>query len=371
MVSRAVGWAALAASLSTFAAEVTLPTPQDLLGLPRVPVPQDNPLTLEKAALGQKLFEDKRFSADGTISCAHCHRPDLAFQDGLPVSMGIKGQKGTRNAPTVINAAYYTTQFWDGRRTSLEEQAKDPLLNPIEHGLKSHDTVVEVVRGDPKYQAQFRQAFSLKPEQITIDHVAQAIASFERTLVAGNSPFDRYLYGGDKNALSPAAVRGLELFRGKGRCVSCHVIEQSTALFTDNRFHNLGVGFAKIGDRLPQVVSAWRKAKAEGRAADEAVLTQAELSELGRFAVSGETSDIGAFKTSSLRNIALTAPYMHDGSLKTLEEVVNFYDQGGIDNPMLDSGIRPLGLTPQEKSDLVEFLKSLTSSRFARSPTKR
>ncbi|BCX81774.1 cytochrome c peroxidase [Methylomarinovum caldicuralii] len=348
------------------AGEVRLPDPKTLLGLPPVPVPKDNPLTLDKARLGRKLFEDKRFSADGTVSCAHCHKPELAFQDGLPVSEGIRGQKGTRNAPTVINAAYYTRQFWDGRRPSLEAQAKDPFVNPIEHGLKSHDPIVEIVRGDPDYRNRFRQAFGLTPDQITIDHVVQAIASFERTVVAGDSPFDRYLYGGDKNALSEAAIRGLAVFRGKGRCVSCHVIEESTALFTDNRFHNLGVGFERIQARLPEIIAAFRKAKAEGRPVDEAVLTQAELSELGQFAVTGETEDIGKFKTSTLRNIALTAPYMHDGSLKTLEEVIDFYDISGFDNPLLDGGIRPLGLTPQEKTDLVEFLKSLTSSRLAR-----
>ncbi len=357
--------AGLCLAVAVNAAEVSLPKERDLLGLPPVPVPADNPLTLEKAVLGKKLFEDRRFSADGTISCAHCHRPELAFQDGLAVSEGIGGRKGTRNAPTIINAAYYTTQFWDGRRPTLEAQSKDPFVNPIEHGLKNHDPIVGVVRSDPAYRRSFERAFGVKPAQITIDHVAQAIASFERTVVAGDSPFDRYLYGGDKNALSPAAVRGLAVFRGKGRCVSCHVIESSTALFTDNDFHNLGVGFERIADRLPEIIAAFRKAKATGKPVDEAVLSQKALSELGRFAVTGDVSDLGKFKTSTLRNIALTAPYMHDGSLKTLEEVVDFYDRGGFANPMLDGGIRPLGLTAQEKADLVAFLKSLTSSRFA------
>jgi len=345
--------------------EVKLPDAQALLGLPPVPVPADNPLTLEKARLGRKLFEDRRFSADGTISCAHCHKPERAFQDGLPVSEGIGGQKGTRNAPTVINAAYFTTQFWDGRRKTLEAQSKDPFVNPIEHGLKDHQPIVDIVRRDQGYQRDFKQAFGIPPSQITIDRVAQAIASFERTVVAGDSPFDRYQFGGDKNALSPSAIRGLAIFRGKGRCVSCHVIESTTALFTDNRFHNLGVGFGRIETRLAEIITAFRKAKQANRDIDEAILTQAEISELGRFAVTGEVEDIGGFKTSTLRNIALTAPYMHDGSLKTLEEVVDFYDRGGFDNPMLDSGIRPLRLTAEEKADLVSFLKSLTSQRFA------
>ncbi len=345
--------------------EVRLPDPQTLLGLPRVPVPANNPLTLEKARLGQKLFEDRRFSADGTISCAHCHKSGLAFQDGLAVSVGIGGQKGTRNAPTIINAAYYTSQFWDGRRPSLETQSKDPFTNPIEHGLKNHDPIVAIVRNDQAYQQSFQQVFGLTPSQITIEHVAKAIASFERTVVAGNSPFDRYQFGGDKKALSTSALRGLAVFRGKGRCVSCHVIEGSTALFTDNRFHNLGIGFGRIEARLAEIIAAFRSTKGNQRDIDEAILTRTEISELGRFAVTGEIEDIGRFKTSTLRNIALTAPYMHDGSLGTLEEVVDFYDRGGLDNPMLDSGIRPLHLSQEEKADLVSFLKSLTSQRFA------
>ncbi|HHJ40498.1 MAG: cytochrome-c peroxidase [Methylothermaceae bacteria B42] len=367
MKTPALVMSTLAFGLSVACAEeITLPQGKTLLGLPPVPVPADNPLTIEKARLGKLLFEDKRFSADGTISCAHCHKPELAFQDGLPVSEGIGGQKGTRNAPTVINAAYYKLQFWDGRRPSLEAQSKDPFINPIEHGLKSHDPIVQIVRTDPNYRNQFRQAFGLALDRITIDHMAQAIASFERTVVAGDSPFDRYQFGGDKKALSAAAIRGLAVFRDKGRCVSCHVIEASTALFTDNQFHNLGVGFDKIEARLPEIIATFRQAKQAGKEVDETVLTQVEISELGRFIVTGDTQDIGQFKTSTLRNIALTAPYMHDGSLKTLEEVVDFYDKGGRDNPMLDGGIRPLNLTPQEKSDLVTFMKSLTSSRFAK-----
>ncbi|WP_022949076.1 cytochrome-c peroxidase [Methylohalobius crimeensis] len=358
-------FALLAAPWKPQAAEVTLADDKALLGLPPVPIPEDNPLTLEKARLGKRLFEDKRFSGDGTINCAHCHQPELAFQDDLPIAQGIRQQKGTRNSPTVINAAYYETQFWDGRRPSLEAQSKDPFLNPVEHGLKSHAPIVESVRKDPDYRKSFQEVFGSPPEQITIDHVAKAIASFERTVVAGDSPFDRYQFGGDQNALSEAAIRGLEVFRGKGRCVSCHVIEENQALFTDNQFHNLGIGFSRIQSRLPQILDAFRKARQAGEDIDETVLTKADMSELGRFVVTEKLEDIGRFKTSTLRNIALTAPYMHDGSLKTLEEVIVVYDQGGFDNPMLDGGIRPLGLTPQEKSDLIEFLKSLTSDRFA------
>jgi len=336
------------------------------LGLPPVPVPADNPQTAEKIALGKRLYEDKRFSGDGTISCSNCHDETKGFTDHLPVAEGIRKQKGTRNSPTVINAAYYTSQFWDGRRPSLEEQAKDPFLNPIEHGLKSHDPIIAIVREDPAYPAEFRKVFNISPQEITIDHVVKAIASFERTVVAGDSPFDRYLYGGDKSALSPAAIRGLDTYRTKARCQDCHTIGQTDAIFTDNKFHNLGVGFNRIEKTFMPVANAFRKAKQAGKNIDESVLTSAEASELGRFVVTLRPTDIGAFKTPTLRNLTATAPYMHDGSIKTLEEVIELYDKGGEKNPLLDSGIRPLNLTPQEKADLVELLKSMTSPQFAR-----
>lgn len=334
------------------------------LGLPPVPVPAENPITPVKVKLGKMLFLDERFSADGTVSCATCHDPKMAFVDGLPVSEGIKGLKGTRNAPTVINAAYYTSQFWDGRRATLEEQALDPFVNPVEHGLKSHEPIVKICRTDPTYRKLFAEAFGLKPEEITIDHVVKAIATFERTVIAGNSPFDRYYFGGDENAISEAAKRGFKLFQTKARCQDCHRLDQKFALFTDNKFHNLGVGMEKIAPRLREIINAYRKAKRKGLKLDESVLSNQEISELGRFAVTLNLRDVGAFKTPSLRNVAVTGPYMHDGSLKTLEEVVEFYNQGGRKNPFLSSGIRPLNLSEQEKRDLVEFLKSLTSPEY-------
>lgn len=348
----------LLAGLPVLAAELPL-------GLPPVPIPEDNPQTSEKIALGQQLYEDKRFSADGTVACANCHLLEKAFVDGLPVSEGIGQQKGTRNAPTVINAVYYNEQFWDGRRPTLEEQAKDPFVNPVEHGLETHDPIVEIVQTDPDYVAQFEKVFGLKAAEITIDHVVKAIASFERTIISGNSPFDRYQYGGDQTAMSEAAIRGLNIYLDKGRCQSCHTIGEQDALFTNNDYHNLGVGLAKIEPRLREIVTAFRKAQAAGENVDEKVLTDADVSELGRFAITLRPADIGKFKTPGLRNIAVTAPYMHDGSLNTLEEVIDLYDRGGEANPMLDGGIRVLNLTDQEKSDLVEFLKHLTSPEYA------
>ncbi len=339
------------------------------LGLPEVPVPADNPQSPEKIALGKRLFEDKRFSADGTVSCANCHNPAKAFVDGLPVAEGIKKLKGTRNSPTVINAAYFASQFWDGRRPTLEEQAKDPFLNPVEHGLTGHQLIIDVIRKDPDYPAQFKKIFGVGPDGITIDHVVKAIASFERSVISGNSAFDRYMYGGDKNALSESAKRGLELYKGKARCQECHAISANYALFTDNKFHNLGVGFEKIRPRLREIVKEVKMAQQKGRELDKSILTNSEVSELGRFMITGKTSDIGAFKTPSLRNIAVTGPYMHDGSLATLEEVMALYNKGGEKNPFLGS-VRVLNLTDEEIKDVIEFMRSLTSPEFEKAGNK-
>ncbi|MCD2453032.1 cytochrome-c peroxidase [Methylicorpusculum oleiharenae] len=338
------------------------PSGNPLLGLPPLAIPENNPQTPEKSALGKQLFQDKRFSADDSVNCARCHVPANAFIDSLPVAAGIKDQFGTRNSPSVINAAFYTHQFWDGRRDSLEEQAKDPFVNVIEHGLSDHRKIVDIVRTDPDYIKQFRQVFGLEPAQISIDQVVMAIAGFERTLIAGDSPFDQYRFGGDSHALNDAAIRGLAVFQGKGRCTSCHKIAETSALFTDNQFHNLGIGFGKIAGKLTGLIKATRQT--EGKI-DAPVLTNAELSELGRYAVTGNKADLGHFKTPTLRNIVLTAPYMHDGSLANLAEVIEFHNQGGFANPFLDTEMRPLGLTQQEKSDLAAFMEALTSSQFA------
>ncbi len=335
------------------------------LGLPPVPIPSDNPQNAAKIALGMKLFLDKRFSADSTVSCATCHDPKRAFTDGLPIAEGIKKKKGTRNSPAVVNAAYYTSQFWDGRVPSLEEQAKGPFVNPVEHGLRDFSPILKVIERDPKYSSLFKKAFGIDKNKIGIEHVVKAIASFERTIVSGNSPFDRYMYGGEKGAMSEAAIRGLKLYRTKARCQDCHPIGQTSAIFTDNKFHNLGVGFSVIEPRLMEIVEKVKRAKEKGLKLDETILQKRDISELGRFVVTLNIEDIGRFKTPTLRNVAVTGPYMHDGSVETIEDVIELYNQGGEDNPMLDSGIRPLGLTEQEKADLVEFLKALTSPEYA------
>src|SRR4051794_24652630 len=191
--------------------------PQSTLGLPPVPIPRDNPQTPEKVALGHALFEDKRLSTDGTVSCSTCHQPSRAFTDGRTVAQGVQQRTGTRNTPTLVNSAYLRSLFWDGRRKSLEEQAADPLVNPVEHALGSHDDLLAIVRADTAYRAGFRAAFGVAPESIRIEHVLKALATFERTLVAGDSPFDQYRYGDDSSALSTSQIRGLGLFTGRAR----------------------------------------------------------------------------------------------------------------------------------------------------------
>jgi cytochrome c peroxidase len=342
------------------------------LGLPPVPIPADNPQTPDKIALGDKLFNDKRFSSTGDVSCATCHDPAKAFTDSpLVVSEGINKLRGTRNAPTVINSAYYKLFFWDGRSLDMEDQAQHPIVNPVEMGLVNHEPVLKIVRTDPDYVARFKKVFDKDGEQITMKEVQQAIASFERTIVSGDSPFDRWHYGGDEKAVSDQVKRGFNVFLTKGRCVSCHAMEHDYATFTDNRFHNIGVGINRIQDEVPKFAPAFLTAKAAGTDVDKAVLTNPKVSELGRFAVTEALDEIGAFKTSTLRNVAVTAPFMHDGSLQTLRDVVEHYNNGGVTNKndrvndFLSGGIRPLNLTDDEISDLVAFLESLTSPQFA------
>jgi cytochrome c peroxidase len=302
------------------------------LGLPPVAIPADNPPTAETIALGRQLYYDPVLSVDRTVSCATCHSPKLGFSDGVPHSTGVGGKKGTRNAPTVWNAAYSTVQFWDGRSPSLEAQASGPMQNPVEmaHSLAGVETVLNA---DPGYKALFEKAYG--PGPITMEKVTKAIASFERTVISGNSPFDRFQYGKEKKALSASAQRGLAIFKDpkRGNCAVCHTVDDTHALFTDNKFHNIGVG----------------------------VNSRGELTDLGRYNETKQEADKGAFKTPSLRHVALTAPYMHDGSLKTLKDVVDFYVGGGNSNPFRDKEMRSLEhLSKQDRADLLAFLESLT-----------
>ncbi len=335
----------------------------DRLGLPKLQIPAYNPQSPEKIVLGKMLFNDTRFSADNTVSCASCHQADKGFTDGRPVAKGIHQLVGTRNTPTLINSAFYTSLFLDGRRLTLEAQALDPLVNPIEHGLKDYRPILDVVQKDLVYRGRFNDVFDVNATDIAITHVVSAIASYERTLITGNSPFDRFFFGGEKNALSKSEIRGLNLFRRKGNCANCHEISWNNALFTDNRFYNIGIGYQSIEKVLETYLEELQSSTGEENP-KAIVLSHGQRSEFGRFMVTLVTSDIGKFRTPTLRNIATTGPYMHDGSLKTLEEVIEYYDIGGNKNPYLDPAIFPLNLSSQEKIDLLAFLTTLTSPRY-------
>jgi cytochrome c peroxidase len=289
-----------------------------------MPTPPGNPVTAAKAALGRKLFFDKRLSRDRSISCAVCHDPQLAFSDRQPVAVGIDGRKGTRRTPRLINRAYGRSFFWDGRAKTLEEQALQPIENPLEMDLSLEQAVVRL-SADPEYAAAFRQVFQATPEP---RYVAMALATYVRTIVSGDSRYDRYV-AGEADALNAAERRGLELFRGKASCVVCHLGPN----LTDEDFHNTGVG--------------WEQGPAQ---------------DLGRARLTEEERDKGAFRTPTLREVASAAPYMHDGSLKTLEDVVDFYSDGGQPNAYLDGELLRLDLTEAEKDDLIAFLRALNGT---------
>ena len=289
-------------------------------GLPEMHIPYDNPSTVEKIALGKKLFFDPILSADRSIACATCHDPEKGWADGLPVSVGVEGRKGKRNSLSILNSGFYKKLFWDGRAKSLEQQALVPILNPEEMGLESEDEILVRLNEGGEYGRLFDEAFE---DGLTVANVGKAIACFERTILLGDTPFDRY-EAGDKEALSESAVRGMKLFfnERQANCGTCH----AKPLFSDQEFYNLGVGMDQPDPDLGYHVTLGWGFK-------------------------------GAFRSPSLRGITQTAPYMHDGSLQTLEEVVEFYAKGGIPNSNLDVGMRKLRLSDQDKSDLVQFLK--------------
>jgi cytochrome c peroxidase len=304
----------------------TLPSPP--LGIDSDLTDLGEPPTPARVRLGRWLFYDKRLSADGTIACATCHRPENAYSEPTPVSTGIRGQKGGRKAPSFINQAWtlYPHFFWDGRASSLEEQALGPVANPIEMG-NSHEAMVATLRGSTEYSPYFREAFGT-PE-ITKERVAKAISDYERTRMSGNSPWDRWRKNRDEGAVSADAKKGHELFFGKAGCNQCHLGQN----FTDSLFHNIGVGWNPKANRF----------------ADD-----------GRYLVTKKANDRGAFKTPTLRDVTLHAPYMHDGSIKTLREVVEFYDKGGVKSPYLDPKVQPLNLARDEIDALVKFMEALT-----------
>jgi cytochrome c peroxidase len=310
--------------------------------------------------LGRKLFFDTRLSADGSVSCATCHRPDAAFADGRTVAVGIEGRRGTRNTPSLLNAALHASQFWEGRRGSLEEQVLDPLVSPMEHGLPDYKALLDVLSKDAAYPREFRREFGPDAAGIALSQVASALAAFVRSLATGDSPAERYLYRDERDAMSEPGLRGLELFRGRAQCAACHTVGERNASLTDNGFHAVGTGLDRIAPKLGPL--AIRVARMSNDEVDALIPGDPEVAALGRFLVTRDPADIGKFRTPSLRNVALTAPYMHDGSVATLEEAVEreLYYRGRLQG-------RPLVLTPAEKEDLVAFLRSLTSSSLARS----
>jgi cytochrome c peroxidase len=294
--------------------------PGGLAALGEVQAPPDNPQTAAKIELGKRLFFDTRLSLDRSSSCASCHSPEKAYADGLARAKGFQGVTLPRNSPTVLNAAFNTAQFWDGRAATLDEQCKGPLMAAGEMNMIDEQHLVERLNNIPAYAQDFKTVFGVGP---SLDRVAMSIAAFERTLVTPDSRFDRYARG-DKSALSQEEKRGLLVFFGKASCSECH----KGPNFTDNQYHNLGIA---------------------GKDA-------------GRFAVTKKEEDRNAFKTPTLRNVELTAPYMHDGSSATLEEVIDLYDRGGGEGAHKSKLLFPLNLTAQEKADLLSFLKTLTGT---------
>jgi cytochrome c peroxidase len=351
-----------AAATERFPAAAVARVARPPLGLPPVPVPPDNPVIGARVELGRKLFFDRRLSHNGTMSCAMCHIPEQGFTNvELARPVGIEGRSLRRNSPTIFNAAYVAPLFHDGRETSLETQVVGPLLERSEMANPSIGHVIAKLRALPDYEGWFERAFGAGP---SVDRLGQALAAYQRTLLSANSPFDRWRFGGEAEALRPEAVRGFRLFTGTAGCVACHTIEERHALLTDNAFHDTGIGWynATVRDRARDPVSV-EIAPGVTVAVDRDIVDSVgdpEPPDRGRHEVTLDPADLWKFRTPSLRNVGLTPPYMHDGSLRTLEEVVRFYDRGGHRHPGLDPRIRPLGLSDAEVGDLVAFLESLT-----------
>lgn len=286
------------------------------------------------AELGKHLFFDKRLSGGGTVSCATCHDPKKGWTDQRPVSLGARGRAGKRNAPTILNLSlhYSETVFWDGRSKSLEEAVAEPIKDPFEMDSTIEGSVQAIARV-PGYAPLFKAAFG--DEAVTFERISRSIAAFERTLVSTDSPYDRY-QSGDPSALTDSAKRGMKHFFGKAACAACH----SGPALSDGQFHNIGIG------------------------------TDKKPADPGRFKVTRHKRDQGAYKTPTMRNLRYTFPYMHDGSMATLEEVVEFYDRGGLDNEWMDPDVQPLHLTAAEKKELVDFLDALNGDPRAIDPPK-
>lgn len=309
------------------------------VGLIEPDIPIDNPITKEKVSLGKKIFFDKRLSSSSRTSCATCHNPNNGFAENKPKSFTDNGNRLERNAPSVLNSGYLATVNWDGRFSSLEDQISQPFSLEGDMGIEI-GRAIEIIESSEDYDGLFESVFGRPVDR---NAMADSLASFQRSLISANSRFDDYLFSGDEDALTLSEKKGYELFIGKASCIACHDIFHPSvnslgggiALFSDHRFHNLGVGYKN------------------GR-----------MSDMGRYWVTRRKDDWGAFKTPILRNVALTSPYMHDGSLPTLRSVIEFYNDGGIPNPNIAPGLRPLFLADSEIDDLVAFLRSLTDKNY-------
>ena len=343
------------------AADLLAPLRQPPLGLPAVPYPADNPVTVRKVALGRKLFFDRRLSLNDTVSCAMCHIPQQGFTSNeLATAVGFEGRSMRRNAPSLYNVAYHRRLFHDGREHNLEQQIWGPLLAANEMANPSVGAVLSKLRALPDYQGLFEAAFA--GQGPGMENVGKALASYQRTLISANSPFDRWYYGGDAQAVSAQQQRGFELFTGKAGCASCHLVNRHTALFTDDGLHNTGLGYR---DSM-----GIRPAKQRVQAAPGVFLEvdrhlidavgQPMTPDRGRYEITQNPADRWQYRTPGLRNVALTAPYMHNGAFSSLRQVIQFYNQGGVPHALLDSRIRPLNLDPADMDALVAFLHSLT-----------
>ena len=340
-------------------------TQQPLLGLPSLPVPDSNALSAAKISLGRKLFYDRRLSFNNTFSCALCHIPEQGFTSNeLATSVGVEGRSVRRNAPTLYNVAYAKKLFHDGRETTLEQQVWGPLLAHNEMANPSIGHVIEKIQQHTDYNGLFEAAFN---HPASMETVGMALASYQRTLNAADAPFDRWHYGKAADSISPAAQRGYALFTGKAGCSNCHIISEQEALFTDQQLHNTGIGYAQSMAKTPETNSVQIAPGVFTTIATAALRSVAETkaSDLGQYEITQNPAHRWRYKTPTLRNISLTAPYMHNGSLAQLRDVVVFYNQGGVVNENLDPLIKPLHLQPQEIDDVVAFLQTLSGSNVS------
>ena len=337
------------------------------LGLPAVEIPDNNPISREKIELGKKLFFDRRLSLNNTVSCGMCHVPEQGFTNNeIKTAVGIEGRSNLRNTPTLLNIACSKFLFHDAREFSLENQVWQPVLAHSEMAMPSFGFTIKKLQLIPGYKKLFNEAFP--NEGINMETFGKAIASYERSLVSGNSKFDKWYYGGDKNIVNEKVKKGFDIFMGKGNCSSCHIVGEKSALFFDNKLHNTGIGYAESMGQLQNKKTRVQLAPGEYVEVDNDIIKsvnqQKRKNDLGLYTITENPSHRWLFKTAGLRNISLTAPYMHNGIFATLDEVIDFYNEGGFQNELLSPMIRKLNLSSLEKENLKLFLESLVGENI-------